>query len=890
MGRTAGLEVYGLLLTSFSILLLLSLVSFDPLDVTANLKLRSGSVHNLIGPVGAHIADMLLGLFGLTAFFGCSTFFYFGGVLLAGRRPSVDGLRVIAYVITLVFACITGHLLLGDFMPFGHTAGGLVGEWVGEILRALFATTGTVIISASILGAALLTLSGMSMLQMARLPVRLVRQLAEWIERKRLGTDEQTESDATSDERAVDADRPADKAHGGDTALARPDRQEVPTKKRDGKAKRTQGKAAAEAGQSSTPDEPQPDLVIEAPAPPPLDEPLVIGRAPIHRPSYVGESETPAVAPTAKSPVAEPTGDTRTERSVDPDLAPTEQAKPTADGDGDGDGGAGADSAVAPEKTATPDTEPRKKAPTQKKAGIEITDPAPIAEPLISERPNPGFVPLVAAQDSLPLGDKPPFEFPSLSLLDYDPPARQAVDREALNAAARTLEAKLADFGVKGKVVKIQPGPVVTMFEFLPAAGVKISKIANLADDLTMALHAQRVRIVAPIPGKGVVGVEVPSAVRETVYLKEIAASKEFQEGRGKLPVCLGKDIVGHPVVADLARMPHVLVAGSTGSGKSVAINCFILSLIYKIKPADLRLIMVDPKMLELSIYDDIPHLLLPVVTDANKASLALKWAVAEMERRYRLLAAVGVRNIAGFNAKIEKYHSGAKALPDGIGVDELEHIPYIVIILDELADLMMVAKKDVETSIARLAQMARAAGIHLVVATQRPSVDVVTGLIKANFPTRISFMVSQKVDSRTILDRGGAEALLGRGDMLYMPPGTSKLVRVQGAFVSDEEVERITDHLKQFGPPDYDMAILIDDETDQKDLSEEAYDKFFDEAVAIVTETRNPSISYLQRRLKIGYNRSARIIERMEYDGIISKPDHRGVRKVLAGAAPEFD
>ncbi|MBT9554711.1 MAG: DNA translocase FtsK, partial [Myxococcales bacterium] len=447
------------------------------------------------------------------------------------------------------------------------------------------------------------------------------------------------------------------------------------------------------------------------------------------------------------------------------------------------------------------------------------------------------------------------------------------------------LEAKLADFGVKGNVVKIQPGPVVTMFEFLPAPGIKISKISALVDDLTMALEAKRVRIVAPIPGKGVVGIEIPSAVRETVFLKEILASRDFQESRGRLPICLGKDIVGNPVVTELAKAPHMLVAGTTGSGKSVAVNAFILSLVYRYKPTELRMILVDPKMLELSIYDDIPHLLLPVVTASDKAALALKWAVAEMERRYALLARCNVRNVVGFNQKIERLQAGVREFPDNIHEDELVHMPYIVIVLDELADLMMVSGKEVEHSIVRLAQMARACGIHLVVATQRPSADVITGLIKTNMPTRVAFTVSQKIDSRVILDRMGAENLLGQGDMLFSSPGGgAALQRIQGCFVSDAEVERVTNHLKKFGPPVYDMSILADDDDDeQKDLSKEKYDEKFDLAVQIVVETGNSSISYVQRRLGVGYNRAAKMIERMEYDGIISKADHRGVRKVLA-------
>ena len=823
-----GLEVYGLLIAAFAVLLLLALVSFDPRDVAFEHKLRVGGVRNLIGPVGAHVANLLFRLIGLGAFLACSTFFYFGGLLLAGRRTTFTGGGVLAYGLTVVFACVICHLFLAGFLPFAHAPGGLVGEWVGEILRSLFATTGTIIIAAAAMSASLLTLSGMKIADAAQLPYRGVRWAADKLERRRRGQADDAASPLDGDD-VADEDASAVPA-GRDTPTERPCR-----------------------------------IVEQAPA----GEP-VVEEEPESQKARV-RNRTRTAAPTSGKPP-----------SKGPEAADDAGVEPSA-----AQGDSGADPAIGKKEDRE---SPPARAKTPAAAGPEITELAAPADPVISELPPSGPLPLVGEEGQLPFGGKRPFEFPSLSLLHYEPPARHSVDRSALSEAARTLEAKLADFGVTGKVVKIQPGPVVTMFEFLPAAGVKISKIANLADDLTMALHAQRVRIVAPIPGKGVVGIEVPSAVRETVFLKEILASKEFQESRGKLPVCLGKDIGGRPVATDLARMPHVLVAGSTGSGKSVAINTFIVSLVYRQKPSDLRLILVDPKMLELSVYDDIPHLLLPVVTEPKKASLALKWAVAEMERRYRLLAACSVRNIAGFNQKVEKYRSGAKEPPEGVAADELEHLPYIVIVLDELADLMMVSGKDVEQSIARLAQMARAAGLHLVVATQRPSVDVITGLIKANFPTRISFMVSQKVDSRTILDRMGAENLLGMGDMLFLPPGTSKLERVQGAFVSDEEVERITDHLRKFGPPDYDMDILIDEDEQAKDLSSEDYDSLFDEAVAIVTETRNPSISYLQRRLKIGYNRSARIIERMQFDGVISAADHRGARKVLAPESPPLD
>jgi len=498
------------------------------------------------------------------------------------------------------------------------------------------------------------------------------------------------------------------------------------------------------------------------------------------------------------------------------------------------------------------------------------------------------------------------YHTPGLALLNHEGGDPKPIDRDSLTMAARMLEKKLLDFGVEGDVVEVKPGPVVTMYEFAPAPGVKVNKIANLQDDLAMALQAVSIRIVAPIPGRGVVGIEIPNKERATVYLKDIIADEAFQKTGGKLPMALGKDIFGQVVVSDLAKMPHLLVAGSTGSGKSVSINTMILSLLYRATPEDVRLIMIDPKMLELSIYEGIPHLLLPVVTNPKKASLALAWAVREMERRYQLMAAKGVRNIDGYNRKLAKEAKEAAEAPPVIeepgfdGDEELDipgmiipepeqqlehsHLPYIVLIVDELADLMMVAGRDIEESIARLAQMARAAGIHLILATQRPSVDVITGLIKANFPTRISFKVFSKTDSRTILDNNGAETLLGMGDMLYLPPGVGYLQRVHGAFVSELEVQRVVDFLSRQGNPAYDKSILQPPPAAAgADEEEQEYDELWDDAMRIVSETRQASISMLQRRLRVGYNRAARMIEKMENEGIVGPSDGSGKpREVL--------
>jgi S-DNA-T family DNA segregation ATPase FtsK/SpoIIIE len=500
------------------------------------------------------------------------------------------------------------------------------------------------------------------------------------------------------------------------------------------------------------------------------------------------------------------------------------------------------------------------------------------------------------------------FKTPPFSLLDTPPAIEKTLDRDTLTMNARLLEKKLKDYGIDGEVVEICPGPVITMYEYAPAPGIKISRIAGLTDDLTMALQAMSIRIVAPIPGKGVVGIEVPNRDRDMVFLSEIFNCEEFHHNKMKLPLALGKDIAGVPVVTDLAKAPHLLVAGSTGSGKSVSINTMILSLLYMFEPRDVRMIMVDPKMLEFSMYEGIPHLLLPVVTEPKKASLALKWAVNEMERRYKLLSDKGVRNIDSYNKKLagevqelEEMNSsisedeiieeleeiieeeGGEVLDDPMPfvMDDTEvlehvHLPYIVVIVDELADLMMVAGREVEEHIARLAQKARASGIHLLLATQRPSVDVITGLIKANLPSRISFQVTSKVDSRTILDCNGAESLLGAGDMLYMPPGTSRLQRIHGAFVSDAEVQRVVDFLKKQGKPVYEKSILEMKDTDEKGGSgdEEEQDERWEDALRVVAETKQASISMIQRKLRIGYNRAARIVEMMESEGMIAPSD----------------
>jgi S-DNA-T family DNA segregation ATPase FtsK/SpoIIIE len=529
-------------------------------------------------------------------------------------------------------------------------------------------------------------------------------------------------------------------------------------------------------------------------------------------------------------------------------------------------------------------------------AAPRVTAPAP--------RPAQGQRQFREAQGSL-LEEPHGFELPELSLLAEPrrsgPSPEHAPER--LEAMARQLEAVLQDFGVKGDIINVRPGPVVTLFELEPAPGIKSSRVISLADDIARSMSAISAR-VAVVPGRNAIGIELPNQVRETVFFREMLASSDFEKMKGKLPICLGKTIGGEPVIADLARMPHLLIAGTTGSGKSVGINTFILSLLYQMTPEQCRMIMIDPKMLELSIYDGIPHLLTPVVTDPQKAVVALKWAVREMEDRYRKMSKIGVRNIDGFNQRVAEAAREGRTITRTVqtGFDretgeaifeseefDLAPLPYIVVIVDEMADLMMVAGKDIEGAIQRLAQMARAAGIHIVTATQRPSVDVITGTIKANFPTRISFMVTSKIDSRTILGEQGAEQLLGNGDMLYMASG-GRTKRLHGAFVSDAEVEAVVSHLKSQGSPDYLENITEEDEDGE--ISADAMgetgggsgDELYDKAVHIVLSDKKASTSYVQRRLGVGYNKAATLIERMEREGVISPANHAGKREILVG------
>jgi S-DNA-T family DNA segregation ATPase FtsK/SpoIIIE len=548
---------------------------------------------------------------------------------------------------------------------------------------------------------------------------------------------------------------------------------------------------------------------------------------------------------------------------------------------------------------------PSKEAPKTSKKSKE-KEPIIISMiPEVHTKPSPSpksskkLEPTFSVQEPASPGENKVYQVPSLEILDeIPPPSDQEKSRDQILSRSKSLEKKLADFGIEGRVVQVLPGPVITLYEFEPAPGIKVSRIVALTDDLALAMRAPSVRILAPVPGKPVVGIEIPNPNREIVYFKEVISSDVFQSSPSKLTMALGKDNVGNPVAVDLAQVPHLLIAGATGSGKSVGINSLVCSILLNASPEEVQLIMIDPKMLEFSMYDGIPHLIAPVVTNPKKATAALQWAVTEMERRYKLMSERGVRNITGFNdlverknAELEKNKSAKKKADDD--ADEEQPKPekkfsYVVIVIDELADLMMVASKGVEEALMRLAQMARASGIHLILATQRPSVDVLTGVIKANFPARISFQVTSRVDSRTILDCIGAEKLLGKGDMLFLPPSSSRVVRIHGVMVKDIEIERIIQFIKQQKQPEYKEDIfLVAKTTGSSSDEEEEFDEKYDEAVALVSREQQASISMVQRKLRVGYNRAARMIEVMEKEGVVGRSDGIRPREVYIKEIP---
>ena len=815
-------EALGITVVAMSLALMLALCSFEPL--TASLEANAQS--NLIGPVGAYVADTVFQLLGLMAYL-LPLALAFPGFCLLFAKPMQLRLSVgFGFPTLILFGSTLAHLYLAPQVLNGYPAGGIVGGHTAEILQAFLGVWGSLILLYSLLITTFVVTTKLSIRGLLHdYGAPLIRKWSELMSAlvERMS-------------RSVPA-----LAHSSGSLLVR------------GAHALKPGRSKSEANDSGYEVAPAANRLDPAPSAP------VVQKA--RKKIQVSDSqivETVDSEPTDSAP-----------------MMTTSKSPVLMDGLDDV-------SAQAEITTATPE------------------QALPVGKPIVNRRKSNSQP---AEQIEIPLptpGTCAEYRLPPLHFLDYDDSNQIEPDPEFLQAQALRLMEALQTFKIEGRVTEIHPGPVVTMYEFEPAPGVRISKIAGLADDLAMALKAVKVRIVAPIPGKGVVGFEVPNAEREMVWIKEIIGSKPFNNKKHSLPMALGKDIHGEPVITDLAKMPHLLVAGTTGSGKSVGVNGMITSLLYRMTPEEVRFIMVDPKMLELSIYEGIPHLLLPVVTDAKKASLALRWAVDEMERRYGLMKDAGVRDIRGFNRKQEKneaeheasvLRAQAEAIeraasndddsettdtlahsPVKPGASEHEKLPYIVVVIDEFADLMMVAGKEVEYCVARIAQKARAAGIHLILATQRPSTDVITGVIKANFPTRMAFQVSSAIDSRTILSTNGAESLLGKGDMLFMPPGTSKLTRIHGAFLSEEEIHEVVQFIASQMEPNYlDESILEapDEAADESDSSSDD-DPMYEEAVRVVARDSRASTSHLQRRLSLGYNRAARMVDQMERDGLV--------------------
>ncbi len=866
------LEIYGIVVLAFAVALLLALLSYTADDVGSGVNARLGRTANWLGPIGAHVADMFLAAVGIGAFAVAGTFGWLGLSYLVGRRARMQKLDVAGALLGLLALIVLAHVIASPMRLLEHPPGGWLGSWVGEIASSLLSTAGTFLLFGAIGIVSIMLLSRRSIFELAGSVGRAGKRTAHLIGKAvRHGEARDGGEGEAAAEAEVERAAPARRER---VVAEEPGEEPAPARARASKKK---DKAArSEAVEDDAEAERGPRIAER------------------RRALVVEEEEDAGEAESDGDSEADDEEGEYEEGEEDEEEGEYEEGEEDEYEEGE-EGEYEEEEGEDEEEEGEYDEEEEE----EEDAGIRIVESAAMKR--TRELSPEAIEASAAAQLALPSEEleAEPFVLPTLSMLDYRPPESTTYDREVLKRNAQILEAKLLDYKVKGRVVEIHPGPVVTMYEFMPAAGIKVSAIAGLANDLAMALSAISIRIVAPIPGKNVVGIEIPNAQRETVWLKEILSDTSYSRAKSRLTLALGKDIVGNPTCMDLAKAPHLLVAGATGAGKSVAINSFVMSLLYKAEPADVRMIMVDPKMLELSIYEGIPHLLLPVVTDPKQAATALKWAVKEMERRYRLMADMGVRNLAGYNQKAQQLiEDPGQRLPERLRLAKLkreargevdkkglvldadgkpvERLPSIVVIIDELADLMMVASKEVEHCIARLAQMARASGIHLIVATQRPSVDVITGLIKANFPTRISFRVASGVDSRTILDQKGAEALLGMGDMLFLPPGQA-LQRVHGCYVSEEEVHTVVAHLKEQGSPEYDMGILASDDDDEggASLPESADgDDLYNQAVRIAAEARYISTSYLQRKLKIGYNRSARIIEQMEENGIIGPSD----------------
>ena len=851
----------GLIILSVAALfMLLSLFTYHPSDPGWSQTAWGVKVHNAGGNAGAWLADLMFFVFGVFAYLIPVLVVALGWAIFwkPYRLLEVDyfavGLRIIGFIALFLSMSAMGSMNFTDIHNF--SSGGLIGDMLYTAILPIFGQLGTTLVLLCLMAASITLFTGWSWLMLAEkigeavsgslgfvysLPARIVGWFAGKAGYQRVNHDAVGDGDMFNDDDEDDF-MPSPVGVGADADLM---------------PRRSSPRFSFSRKPAVVATDEQDD-----------DEDDEIPVTPITNVNERREPEFNISAPKATSGRSEPTFTASWSALEDED-----------------------------------DWEPSLPWSNEQDLRSDTTVPAAVASsvavPAAAVSPSP--TPLQLAEQALiekakkkaAIGDLPAF-----SLLDNPPPKVQSMSKEELDRIARLVESKLADYNVQARVVGVYPGPVITRFELDLAPGMKASKITGLSRDLARSLSAVSVRVVEVIPGKPYVGLELPNRYRQTVHLREVLDSEQFRQASSPLTLVLGQDIAGEPSVVDLAKMPHVLVAGTTGSGKSVGVNAMIISMLYKATPEEVRFIMIDPKMLELSVYEGIPHLLTEVVTDMKDASNALRWCVGEMERRYKLMSVMGVRNLKGYNAKIGGAIDSGNPIKDpfwrpGDSFDEeapdLERLPHIVVVVDEFADMMMMVGKKVEELIARIAQKARAAGIHLILATQRPSVDVITGLIKANIPTRISFQVSSKIDSRTILDQQGAEALLGMGDMLYMPAGESTPTRVHGAFVSDNEVHRIVDDWKLRGEPNYIDEILNGEITAENALPgeqtsrDEDLDPLFDEAVEFVVESRRGSTSSVQRRFKIGYNRAARLIEQMEAQGIVSAPGSNGQREVLA-------
>ncbi|MBI5507428.1 MAG: DNA translocase FtsK 4TM domain-containing protein [Deltaproteobacteria bacterium] len=885
IGSKALHEAIAVSLGCSGLLTVLALWSYNAGDASLNAS-GTADVHNWIGPAGAYWADMLFQLLGVGAYaLGLGALFA-SVRAFSGRRVRPGFREAAGTVLMVVCVGAFAHLVLFG-VPRPYPAGGVVGAILAQVLLEKFAKVGAYVLSgALVMTSVTLTADGI----LSGLGLKGLGALSHTFTWARATAVLFAERHRAKRERlqqlVPELPEAADDWTMGAAAL--PDKAEASTaaKLEEARARgRKLGEAEAVeemdlAKARALRDVSEPEIELDQSVDLAAEEDFEIGALP-----PLDQIVNPGAAAVSDEPVVELEPDD-VEMDIAIRAATPEAALRLAISDLTVD-----DTQEVPIPTFDEMMRPATAAP---KSGLSSTKKKRHAEPeIVDVRPQVDAAAIErAAAEKV---DETPRQFtlPSATLLDFQESTRAPIDAELLRDNAVKLTKTLKEYGIDGHVREIRPGPVVTMYEFVPAPGIKLSRIASLADDLAMSMAALRVRIVAPIPGKGAVGIEIPNESREMVYLKEMIAHDNFRKAKAKLTLALGKDIEGNATVANLAKMPHLLVAGTTGTGKSVSINSMIMSILFKATPDDVRMIMVDPKMLELSVYDGIPHLLLPVVTDPKKASLALRWAVEEMGRRYNVLSELGVRSIDGYNQKLEDAAKAGEEVvlpPETEGGESrvLRRMPYIVVVVDEFADLMMVAGREVEASIMRLAQMARAAGIHLILATQRPSVDVITGVIKANFPTRVAFQVASKHDSRTIIDQNGAEHLLGRGDMLYLSPGAGGLCRVHGAFVSDEEIDRTVKFLRAQGTPQYDESILAPrEEAEAGEENPADKDEMYDQAVAIVAETRQASISMIQRRLRIGYNRAARLVEVMEKEGIVGPADGAKPREVFVSPAP---